>query len=670
MRADTVTADDRVPRPGRYLIPGDTPRRAELIAACAVLVVVAHLLFAQLTLILAVIFYLTTRLTRWRPQWLAVPACIGIVWVLAIGPALAGAGFVEGPGQIAAYLGGAGRHLGRLGHMGAAYAGIGHWLPRQFPLALIVASAEAAIAVWLDWLHTDEWKLPGYRPGPLTFCRRVYLTRFISAGGVVTRDGACLGLDAATGRRAAASWAEVAGGVLCTGSAGSGTTTTSFQIAHAAIRRRKPVIAVDLDGSRRLAESFSAVCTATGTPLQQLPAEDSAYYDPLRAGEPARRTSLVMGMVDWEGTADQYRRSCAAYLTDLFAVADAAPGDPRTAMLDEVAHLLSPAALRARMDHVPGYHPRRRALGERVKVSASLLESDPRIAVTLAAQLSELRGSPLGRWLSPAPGPRIDLGRVVRERAVVLFSIESAARGRAATMMASLIARDVLAVCSELRRIGVPADGLVWFDQCGDLAPATLGQLVTRGGAAGLPALLTTTAAVRAEALADQVNVLVLHRLTDPAAAERFAGLTGAKFAPAGSGDLAPAPGPEAQVRPKAVAAAGRGPAAGGGPAAGAVASADATGQLSQLGPFGLVRKPVVAARALSRLANGEYVQIVRRPERRLVTLGLTVPVRIARHPAKPPSERQAARTEIEPVTAPAVHRHRSAGSLRKGRAT
>ena len=111
MRADTVTADDRVPRPGRYLIPGDTPRRAELIAACAVLVVVAHLLFAQLTLILAVIFYLTTRLTRWRPQWLAVPACIGIVWVLAVGPALAGAGFVEGPGQIAAYLGGAGRHL-------------------------------------------------------------------------------------------------------------------------------------------------------------------------------------------------------------------------------------------------------------------------------------------------------------------------------------------------------------------------------------------------------------------------------------------------------------------------------------------------------------------------------------------------------------------------------
>src|SRR5436305_4647131 len=497
MPADAVTATERMPRPGRYLIPGDFPRRAELIAVCAILAMAAHLLFAQLTLILAVIFVLTTRLSRWRPEWLAVPAGAGIAWVLAIGPVSAAAGFGEGAAQIAAYVGGAGQHPGRLAHLGAAYAGIGHWLPRQFPLALIAAAAEAAIAAWLTWLHTDEWKLPGYRPGLLTFCRRVYLTRFISSGGVVTRDGACLGMDAASGRQSAVSWTEVAGGVLCAGSPGSGTTTTSFQIVHAAIRRRKPVIAVDLDGSRKLAESFGAVCEATRTPLHEFPAGASRYYDPLRAGEPARRAALVMGMVDWEGTPSQCRRSCAAYLTDLFAVADAAPGDRRTAMLDEVAHLLSPAALRARAEHVPGYHPRRRALAERVRVSASLLENDSRITAALTEQLNELRASPLGRWLAPAPGPRVDLGRVVRERAVVLFSIEAAGRGRAAAMMASLVARDVLALCAELRRIGAPGDGLVWFDRCGALAPDALSELVTLGEAAGLPALPTSPSAGR-----------------------------------------------------------------------------------------------------------------------------------------------------------------------------
>ena len=109
------------------------------------------------------------------------------------------------------------------------------------------------------------------------------------------------------------------------------------------------------------------------------------------------------------------------------------------------------------------------------------------------------------------------------------------------------------------------------------------------------------------QALADQVNVLVLHRLTDPAVAERFAGLSGEKFAPAGDDDFAAAAGPP--VRPKAVAGVG----ATTSPAAvGAAGPADTAGQLSQLGPYGLIRKPVVAARSLGRLGNGEHV-----PDRR-----------------------------------------------------
>src|SRR5215469_2666102 len=103
MPADAVTGAERVPRPGRYLIPGNFPRRGELIAVCAVLAVVAHLLFAQLALILAVAFVIITRASRWRPVWLAVPAAIGVIWVLAIGPVAAAAAYGQGPAQIAAY---------------------------------------------------------------------------------------------------------------------------------------------------------------------------------------------------------------------------------------------------------------------------------------------------------------------------------------------------------------------------------------------------------------------------------------------------------------------------------------------------------------------------------------------------------------------------------------
>jgi hypothetical protein len=636
---ESVTAAEREPRAGRYLIPGETPRRAEIVAVCVIAGVLAHLLFAQLTLVLAVVFQLITKLSRWRPQWLAGPAVIGVIWALGEGLGRAFSGFFDGPSKIAAYLGGIGGHPGHLVHLGSAYSGLGHWLPQQFPLALIVASAEAAIAAWLAWLHTDEWRLPGYRPGLLTYLRRRYLLRSITSGGVVTRDGACLGLDATTGWRVAVSWAEAEGGVLCVGSPGSGTTTTSFQFAHAAIRRRKPVIAVDLDGRKDLAERIGAVCASTRTPLYLFPGP--GYYDPLRGGEPARRTSLVMGMADWTGVAETYRRSCAAYLTDLFAVLDAAPGDPRVPMLDEIVHLLSPAALRARMGHVPSYLPRRQALAERVRVSASLLESDPRITAALTEQLNELRASPLGRWLAPGPGPRLDLGRVVRERAVVLFSAEAPSGGRAGVTMAGLIAHDVLAVCAELRRIGVPGDGLVWFDQCAGVAPATLAELIDRGGAAGLAALLTTTSPGRVEGLAEQANVLVLHRLTDHPAAERFAGFTGEKLVPAG-GDFVAAAGTQA----RAMTVAGTG----GGPRAGAIAPDETAGQLSQLGPYGLVRRPVVPAQSLSRLGNGEHVLIVARPRRRLVTLGLTVRARMPRSAARPVTPRPAPGAGLVPA--------------------
>jgi len=45
-----------MPRRARHLIPTQLPRRGEVVAAFAVLVLLAHLLFAQLTFVLTVVF--------------------------------------------------------------------------------------------------------------------------------------------------------------------------------------------------------------------------------------------------------------------------------------------------------------------------------------------------------------------------------------------------------------------------------------------------------------------------------------------------------------------------------------------------------------------------------------------------------------------------------------
>ena len=108
-----MTYVQRAPRRARYLIPVQTPRRTELVAALCAAAVVVHAVFAQLTLLLVIVFYATSRLTRWRPQWLLVPAAAGVVWALAIGPAAAAAArLTAGPRHVLNYFAGARSHPG------------------------------------------------------------------------------------------------------------------------------------------------------------------------------------------------------------------------------------------------------------------------------------------------------------------------------------------------------------------------------------------------------------------------------------------------------------------------------------------------------------------------------------------------------------------------------
>ena len=255
-----------MPRRARHLIPTQLPRRGEVVAAFTVLVLLAHLLFAQLTFLLAVVFTAVSKTTRWRLWWLAAPAAVGLAWTLATGPRAAAAGFTAGPAQILTYLGGE-HPLDRLLHPHGAFAGVGDWLPRQFPLALIAAAAEAALVGWLDWLHTDEWAVRSPRPGALAAVRGALARRTTSAGVVLTRDGCVLGVAPASGARVVLGWPEIAGGVLVTGADARTLAISSLQVAHAALRRRKPLIALDLTGDGALPGVLGAACAATGTPL-------------------------------------------------------------------------------------------------------------------------------------------------------------------------------------------------------------------------------------------------------------------------------------------------------------------------------------------------------------------------------------------------------------------
>jgi hypothetical protein len=533
MPAEVVTKK-QMPRRARYLVPRGFPRRGEILAACIVLLVLVHVLFAQLTIIVAAVLYLITKLTRWRLSWLILPAAAALVWTAAVGVRPAAAGFGDGPARVLSYLGTRGHQVSHLLHFTTAFAGIASWLPRQLPLALVTGAAEAALAGWLSWLHTDEWELPPARPGLIVAIRRAVTVHAIRSGGVVTRDGGCLGVVAATGMRVALSWAEAAGGVSVCGSAEPEVLTTGFQLVHAAVRRRKPVFAVDFTADPHLQAKLAAVCADAGAPLQVFCAvapsqggqdaarTPAACYEPFRHGDPGQRAALITAMLSWEGPGRQYRRSCTAYLEDVFELLDAAPGDPRVAVLDEVIHLLNPTAMRARMQYVSAAYPRHDALAERTRVSVSLLNAEPATTAQLTRQLRELRASAFGSWLRPAnsgTAAGIDLGRAVTERSVVLFRLGDAAQSASAAMLGRLVCQDLLAAGAALTGIGVDADGLIWLTECGSLPRQPVTELIARGAGSGLPVLAASTSAQVGAELAELTNALIAHRTNDDAAA-------------------------------------------------------------------------------------------------------------------------------------------------------
>jgi hypothetical protein len=577
MSADPASATGTLPRRARYLIPSGLPHRAETVAALGVLAVLAHLLLAPVTLVLAVCFHAVSRISRWQPHWLAAPAAAGLAWLTWTGPEAALAGTAAAPRAAAAL---AIRLIsGPAGH-GQAGSAAGHLLqslPAQFPAALLAAAAEAAIAWWLRWLHTNSWDLPVPRPGLAVLGRRRVHAARLRAGGVVTREGVCAGVDCLTGRPAEVSWAEAGGGVLVTGASWAAVSAGGFVFVHAAIRRRRPVIAVDLAGDPAFTASVAAACAAADAPLQVFSAAGPGCYEPLQGGSPARKASLISSVIDWGSWPEAARQACVAVVTDVLAVAAAAPAGPGVPLLDDVIGLLDPAALHARLERVPVYHPRRAALAQRVSASAARLAAGPGAAALLAAELTALRAGPFGRWLGPAPsaagrdpaaggpdgsgaapglggpapgvsggragGGRISLAGIARDRAVALFSLGQPGQHRSAGIIASLVALDAAAVFADLRREGLAGDGLAWFGGCEAASPAVLAGLLAAGDRSGLACVLGTTSPQAASWLAGQARVLAVYRLADAALAGQVALLTGTRLARAATDPAALAPG-------------------------------------------------------------------------------------------------------------------------------
>lgn len=488
----------------------------KLAAALAVVIVVAELLLAQLTLVLTACFWCAGWLTRWRSLWLICPAAAGLTWMLTIGirPAAAGylavaAHFVRG---IAGHEPAAGSPPGLVvaGGWPAGLTGLGHLVPRQLPLALVVAAGQALAL-----------RRRGSRPGLLAATRRAYVIATLRRGEVATPSGGCLGVISASGKRLEVTWQQALGGVLCTGRERAAVTATGRDLACAAIQHRKAVIIVDLDGADGLREAIAAVCVSAGAPLIRLgsPAEHgSGCYQPWAGLSPDQAASLVIAMIDWSPFAQARRPFCADYLATALALAgidEAGAAGPGRGMT-ELARLLRPGGLEAglRRAGLQASHP----LARRVADLSGQLDADPESIALIAGQFGRLAASPLGRQLSPSAqraatppaSSAIGLRRVMTDRDVVLFSLDRAAHGGAAAMIARLVIADLAAALTERRAAGVPADCLAWINGCEAVGRGQLDELIGIGAVTGTCVVLGTASGACASAAAGSAGVLAV----------------------------------------------------------------------------------------------------------------------------------------------------------------
>lgn len=235
---------------GRGRLPGPSglPGPDELRAGLAALAIAAELVLVPFVLIPAAALVLLGRLARWRPHWLLLPLLGAGCWLaVASGPSAAGVRGAVGAiaaqsGRLARLAAAIAARPDRLLHVGpvlrAELAGAGRWLPA----CLVVATAEAALVLWLGWRSSP----PDWRPGLVATQRRRSALRALSAGRTTTADGCALGLDVSAGRLAGLSWTVAERGILLAGHDEQQLAGPVLAVVAAAVRRRKTVLMLDL----------------------------------------------------------------------------------------------------------------------------------------------------------------------------------------------------------------------------------------------------------------------------------------------------------------------------------------------------------------------------------------------------------------------------------------
>ena len=311
-----------------------------------------------------------------------------------------------------------------------------------------------------------------------------------------------------------------------------------LKIATDQVRRGHGIVAIDMKGAPDFAADLEAAAKRAGRPFRLWTLDGPGHWNPLANGNPAELKDRLISAERW--TEPHYQRAAERYVQTVLQIWQQARPD-RTPTLRDIVDLMDHRRLVVMLRDLPS------PLSARVRDYLASLGPDQLSAVRgLETRLAIIADSHTGAYLEPGRSGTIDLRSALRDREVVLFSLNSSRYGQLAAQAGALVIQDLTAAMGS--RLEVDPDrshgrhrpaqlepAMIAVDELSALGAEHVLNLVARGRAAGLPVVVATQELAdlerAARGLRDQLvgitGVKIAHRQDVPSSARTIAEIAG-----------------------------------------------------------------------------------------------------------------------------------------------